>query len=117
MSDDLNDLNGLAAREADSTPPGRTPPGRKDDAGKRRYDLVPPVALAAVADVLTFGAEKYDPENWRRVPDAPRRYLAAIMRHVEAYRAGERLDPESGLHHLAHAVTCALFVITLEDAE
>ena len=107
----MNDLQGLAAHAADATP------GRKYDAGKRRYDLVPPAALAAVADVLTFGASKYDPENWRKVPDARRRYLAAIMRHVEAHRAGEVNDPESGLPHLAHAVTCAMFIMALDAEE
>lgn len=33
--------------------------GRKDDAEKPRFDLVPPRALTAVARVLTIGARKY----------------------------------------------------------
>ena len=41
--------------------------GRKDDDGKLRYDLIPPLALEEVVRVLTFGAEKYGPNNWRAV--------------------------------------------------
>ena len=63
--------------------------GRKDDASKVRYDLVPVDALREVAEVLTFGAEKYGDENWRRLDDLVRRYTAASMRHGEAFRGGE----------------------------
>lgn len=41
--------------------------GRKEDAEKPRYDLIPFKALAVTVDVLTFGAELYGPENWRRM--------------------------------------------------
>jgi hypothetical protein len=37
------------------------------------------------------------------------------MRHVHAWRAGETKDPESGLHHLAHAGCCLLFMLWLDD--
>jgi len=35
-------------------------PAYKDDAGKPRFSLIPPKAERSVAEVLTFGAEKYD---------------------------------------------------------
>ena len=54
-------------------------------------------------------------DNWQLVPDATRRYTDALMRHVEAWREGERLDPESKLPHLAHAICCALFLIWFEE--
>lgn len=85
--------------------------GRKDDSYKLRYDLVPPGALAQITDVLTFGANKYADENWRKVADPERRYIAAAMRHIEAYRAGDITDPESGRHHLAHAACCLMFIL------
>ena len=88
-----------------------TEEGRKDDSYKLRYDLVPPGALAQITDVLTFGANKYADENWRKVADPERRYIAAAMRHIEAYRAGDITDPESGRHHLAHAACCLMFIL------
>lgn len=84
--------------------------GRKDDAGKLRYWLIPHRALAALADVLTYGAEKYGAWNWLHVEDWRERYYNALIRHVEAWRAGEWLDPESGKPHLAHAAACIFFL-------
>ena len=88
--------------------------GRKDDSGKIRYSLVPPRALALVARVLTYGAERYGAHNWERVENGRERYTDAVMRHVEAWRSGEKSDPDTGVHHLAHAVCCALFLVELE---
>lgn len=88
--------------------------GRKDDSGKTRYDLLPPLALDEFAKVLTFGAKKYDPENWRLVDDAMNRYFAAAQRHMWAFKRGENSDQESRLHHLGHAICCLAFMLELE---
>jgi hypothetical protein len=84
--------------------------GRKFDGGKLRYGLLPPLALKATTDVLTFGAEKYEADNWKKVPDSKRRYFDALQRHVWAWKEGEQIDPESGKHHLAHALCCLMFL-------
>ena len=55
--------------------------GRKFDGGKLQYGLLPPLALAETVKVLTFGAEKYEPDNWKQVPDSKRRYFDALQRH------------------------------------
>lgn len=88
--------------------------GIKYDNGKPEYGLLPPFALEEVAKVLTFGAQKYDRENWKKVDDLKRRYFDAAQRHLWAIKRGEEYDPESGLHHLAHATTCILFLLESE---
>lgn len=88
--------------------------GRKDDNGKPRWDLLPLGATSAVVDVLTHGAVKYAPDNWRKVPEPKRRYFAAALRHLVAYWRGEKLDPDSGKPHLAHAACCLLFLLEFE---
>lgn len=85
--------------------------GRKFDGGKLEYGLLPPQALKATVDVLTFGAQKYERDNWKKVPDSKRRYFDALQRHVWAWKEGEKLDPESGKHHLAHAMCCLMFLL------
>jgi len=85
-------------------------PGIKYDEGKIRYDLVPPKSLRELADVLTFGAEKYAPNNWKNVPNPSDRYYSALLRHLEAWREGEIMDSESGKKHLAHALCCLVFL-------
>jgi len=90
----------------------------KHDQGKARYDRIPPHALDAVAQVLRFGADKYgEDDGWRRVERARSRYFAATMRHAWAWMRGESLDPESGLPHLAHAITSLMFVLDVELSE
>ena len=84
--------------------------GRKFDGNKLEYGLLPPKALEAVVDVLTFGAQKYARDNWKHVDDAKRRYFDALQRHLWAWKMGEKLDPESGKPHLAHAMCCLMFL-------
>ncbi|MBX2848964.1 MAG: hypothetical protein KTR16_11630 [Acidiferrobacterales bacterium] len=88
--------------------------GAKHDQGKPLYNLIPVHAEAELVDVLTFGATKYTPNQWRTVDNAKERYTAAAMRHLAAYRMGEESDPESGKHHLAHAMCCLSFIIELD---
>jgi hypothetical protein len=84
--------------------------GRKFDGGKPQYGLLPPLALEETAKVLTFGAEKYEPDNWKFVPDSKRRYFDALQRHLWQWKAGEQNDQETGLSHLAHAMCCLMFL-------
>ena len=84
--------------------------GRKDDSGKPRWDLLPWGPLSEVAEVMTYGAKKYAPDNWKKVSNPKRRYFAALMRHITAWLFGERNDPESKKPHLAHAVCCLLML-------
>lgn len=86
------------------------PVGMKFDTGKLQYSLIPPETLSALASVLTYGAQKYAPNNWQLVEHGETRYMDALFRHLEAFRAGETHDPESGLHHLSHVLTNVAFL-------
>lgn len=86
----------------------------KHDSGKPMYSLIPPKAELEMVKVLTFGASKYSPNNWKNVNDL-NRYVDAAMRHIAQFRIGETLDSESGLHHLAHAMCCLSFIVELDD--
>lgn len=84
--------------------------GRKFDAGKSRLDLIDPVAIDELGRVLQFGAEKYGSHNWRS-GIAYSRLIAAALRHLFAFLRGEDFDPESGLHHVAHAMCNCMFLL------
>ena len=88
----------------------------KSDNGKPRFGLIPPLAELEVVKVLNHGGDRYGDENWRRC-DNWCRYVDALGRHFNAYRRGERNDIESGRHHLAHLICCALFLLEHEMAE
>lgn len=87
--------------------------GRKFDSEKPKLYLLPPKSILEIGKVLTYGAEKYDAENWRKVDDLQNRYTSAALRHIFAHIEGEELDEETGYSHLAHAMCCLLF--KLED--
>lgn len=91
--------------------------GRKDDQDKIRLDLIEPEFIESVGKVLTFGASKYEPNNWQNVEDGEDRYYAAVLRHLMAYRKGEEKDPESGLSHLEHAACNIMFLLHFEREE
>ena len=93
--------------------------GLKYDTGKLMFSLIPPETTRALAQVLTFGANKYAPNNWQLVENGKDRYLDALLRHLDAYRSGESLDPESGLSHLSHALTNIAFLhyLDLKDSQ
>ena len=74
----------------------------KDDAGKLRYDLIPPFALEELVRVFSYGAAKYGERNWEAGLKWSRLFAAA-QRHLWSWWAGEDADPETSLSHLAHA--------------
>lgn len=88
--------------------------GVKHDTGKNQLDLVPPELDEAVGKILTFGAVKYGPHNWRGGLKYSR-VVAALLRHLNAYRAGKVLDPETGMSHLWHAGCNLAFLITFDE--
>lgn len=83
--------------------------GRKFDQEKPEMALLPPYAIEAVARVLTYGAKKYEKDNWKYVPDGEYRYRNAAFRHFNEVLKGNLTDPETGEHHLAHAICCMMF--------
>jgi hypothetical protein len=85
----------------------------KFDQDKLPLHLLSTEAMNQTAAVLAFGAEKYAAHNWRK-GFAWSRPLAAAMRHITAFNAGEDKDPESGLSHLAHAACCIMFLLEFE---
>lgn len=87
--------------------------GRKDDAGKLRYDLIPVYPLAQLAEVYTTGSRKYGDNNWRKGMNYSR-IIAALLRHLEAWRQGRKVDPDDGQHPLASVAWCAFTLMEYE---
>ena len=87
---------------------------QKLDGGKQMWDLLPLNLVVWVVRVLTFGALKYGANTWQKVDDPVNRYYVAMMRHIEAWQSGEKIDPDSGLPHLAHVMCNAMFLMWFE---
>lgn len=108
---ELNDpaFKGQTLRANDNPSVG----GVKADAGKVRFDLLPPEPVRGVAEVLTFGARKYAERNWEKGMDWSRPF-GALQRHLWAWWEGEDRDPETGYPHLWHAATNIFFLIAYQ---
>ncbi len=83
----------------------------KFDGGKARMELLPLPALKSIAEVLTFGANKYADNGWKHLDGAEGRYLGALLRHLSAIQEGEMIDPDSGLPHINHVACNAMFLV------
>jgi len=91
--------------------------GIKYDDGKIQWWYLPIEPIKEVLKVLHYGDKKYPADdgcNWKRVPNAKKRYYSALMRHITAWWDEEKNDQESGMHHLAHACTNVLFLLYFE---
>jgi hypothetical protein len=89
--------------------------GMKFDHEKPDWSLLDLDRVEEVVRVLTYGAKKYSPDNWKHVE--PHRYLSAAMRHIAAFQRGEAEDSETGISHLAHAQCCLHFLQWFESQE
>lgn len=81
----------------------------RSDFGKRRLELISPLAMEGLADVLTFGAKKYADHNWRKGMDWSR-CIGSLKRHLSEFEKGIDIDPESGLRHIDHIACNAMFL-------
>lgn len=84
--------------------------GTKNDEEKNRLELMPYDALWEIGKVYTFGARKYDPNNWAKGIKFTR-VFGALMRHCWAWYYGEDNDKETGLNHMVHAAWNAITLI------
>jgi hypothetical protein len=81
---------------------------------KLRLDLVPPSLERAVATVLQQACERevnpYPERNWERgMPWS--KVEASLQRHLNAWRSGQDLDPETSLPHVWHLACNVAFLI------
>lgn len=95
----------------------------KFDTDKLRYDLVPSEAYKGLAEVVTFGARKYKPNNWRTVDDI-HRFMAALERHYQEFKyvmetgdCTNLYDEDTKLHTLKHVICNAAFILELVKDE
>lgn len=80
-------------------------------AKKLPLEVVPPSAMAALAEAFQNGAEKYGSYNWRTKTVSSSVYYAAALRHLQAWWDGENVADDSGIHHLHHAMACLAILV------
>lgn len=67
------------------------------------------------AEHVTYGAAKYNADNWKKVDDTAR-YYDALLRHLEEWRQVNSVDEENKLH-LTAVFTNAMFLLWFDLKE
>ena len=85
----------------------------KYDEGKYDPTLVEPWLVKALSAVYQEGIDKkYSRGSWKQFDlDDARKLIAPAIRHLDAYREGEFIDPDGGNPHLAKAAWNILTVL------
>lgn len=86
--------------------------GVRFNENKLRYDLIPQEIIDELAKVFTFGAVKYDEENWKNFNEKQQKeIMASLLRHIYAHKKNEIFDKETGCTHLGHAACNIAFIL------
>lgn len=89
----------------------------KDLLGTKKVslNLVPASSLIYQALAMEDGAKKYGPYNWRSNKVIASIYIAAAMRHLQAWHDGEEVAEDSQKPHLAHALACLGIIVDAKE--
>lgn len=105
-------LTGVYPSPASATDaPALPEEGKKYDKGKPQFSLLIPEFLEEMANILTYGAEKYGRENWKLV-EPTTRYVDARLRHALASDREQELaiDHDHGMSHDAAVAVNSMFI-------
>ena len=88
----------------------------KQDSGKPRWELVPMKALEGIALVMQDAIEpseqfpygRYEIHSWQKVD--PRRYMAALIRHVAELQSGQEYTEDTKMRVIDAILTNAMFL-------
>lgn len=96
-----------AEERLDPAPADVKPTNPKDACGIKKVPIsgMPVPVLLEAGLVKLHGDLKYGRYNWRDAGVRGSVYYDACFRHLAAWWEGEDLDPDSGIHHLSHAIT------------
>lgn len=92
-------------------------PNPKDLFGsvKVSFTKLPAVAIAHGAHAMMDGAQKYGAYNWRDKKVIASIYVDAALRHLACWFEGQEDAPDSGVHHLGHAIACCAILLDAQE--
>jgi len=101
---ELEPVTESSASEKDTNP--------KDAIGIKKVPLwfIPTLPLCEVGLAFMEGGRKYGAFNWRVSGVRASVYYDAIMRHMNAWKEGQDIDPDSGIHHISKAIACLMVI-------
>jgi len=92
---------------------GQREAGRFDE-GKPRHDLIPAWAIEKLAEVYTYGCQKYDDNNWLKGMKWSK-VQGPLERHYNKWKRGHIKDDESNCYHLAMVAWNAIALMVYQE--
>ena len=95
---------------------------KKYNENKPMMSLIRPEFQLGLAEALTYGYNKYsekkgDIQNYLKSDGFHySTIIDSLERHINAFKMGEDIDPESGIHHLSLAASNLMFLHTYEHS-
>lgn len=81
--------------------------GGKQSKSPYRFDLIDAPAIFDLAERLAYGAERYEEENWRKIPEKD--HLNHALVHIYAHIGGDNQDK-----HLEAAFCRLMMALAIE---
>jgi hypothetical protein len=111
-----DNIYGLKEDEDDKTDNGKKSDDSEDiqaadrhNDGKLQWSLVDFECLEPLVRALEYGEDKYSSFNWKKgMPQT--KIIESLLRHTFAYLGGEDNDSESGVSHIGHIMSNAMFL-------
>jgi hypothetical protein len=97
----------------------KKPTNPKDAIGSLKPPLscIPSQPLFILGAALLSGSLKYGRHNYRAIGVRSSVYYDACLRHLMSWWEGEDTDPESGVHHLGHAMACLVILLDVMETD
>lgn len=98
------------------TPFNSKPANPKQAFGDKKppLHLIHMIAQLHEAAALHGGRRKYGENNYIKTPVEAMTYVGAILRHVQQWTSGERVDAKELVHHLGAIKACCTILLTAE---
>ncbi len=84
--------------------------GGKQSKVEYAFHLCNPLALFKLAEVMQIGADRYERDNWKKIP--AEQHYNHLMIHLLAWQAGDKSDD-----HLGHAMARMMMLWTMANEE
>jgi hypothetical protein len=83
--------------------------GDRFNEGKRKWSLVDFESLEPMVEVLESALSKYNKNNWKKGLYV-NEMCESLLRHTFSFLNGEDNDKESGISHIGHILSNAMFL-------
>jgi len=90
--------------------------GKKFSEGKTKWHLLPMSTVEKAVRAMMYGEKKYGRDDWKYLKNWRDEFYSAAIRHLVEWKYfNKKIDEESKLETLAHALTNIIYLLYLDE--